>query len=526
MGEIILKHTKRLLFTLILLLTFASQCTREKPLPQRSTPDTSSMISMDQQVLRDKIKGGWVGQVIGCTYGGPTEFRYCGTMIQEYTPIPWDAGRMKWYYDHEPGLYDDVYMDLTFVDVIEKEGLDAPALSHALAFANAAYPLWHANQAARYNILNGLQPPASGYWENNPHADDIDFQIESDFAGLMSPGMPQTAAEICDRVGHIMNYGDGWYGGVYLAAAYSLSFIYDDLELILTQALQCIPQQSGFHQCISDVIGWYHQFPRDWKRTWFECQKKWTSDVGCPDGVFSAFDIDAKINAAYVVIGLLYGNKDYGKTINISTRCGQDSDCNPASAAGILGTVLGYTQIPDYWKQGLADVESLNFKYTTISLKDAYQLSFRHAVQNIESHGGQRSEDSVQIKLQETYPVKFEKSFAGHKPYRFLTVDAPHNRLTINRDAFTFDFEGIGFVVKGNTRQITGKNPDPRIAVIVDGETTEKAVLPTDFTGRRNEICWKYNLPVQKHTITIRWLNPMHDQEILLDEILIYNTLF
>jgi hypothetical protein len=46
------------------------------------------------------------------------------------------------------GLYDDLYMDLTFVDVFEKYGLDAPVDSFANAFANAGYMLWHANQAA------------------------------------------------------------------------------------------------------------------------------------------------------------------------------------------------------------------------------------------------------------------------------------------------------------------------------------------------------------------------------------------
>jgi hypothetical protein len=115
-------------------------------------------------------------------------------------------------------------MDLTFVDVFEKEGLDAPVASHAKAYANAAYRLWHANQAGRYNILNGVEPPESGHWLNNPHADDIDFQIEADFAGLMSPGMPNTAATIGDGIGHIMNYGDGWYGGVYVSAMYALLF--------------------------------------------------------------------------------------------------------------------------------------------------------------------------------------------------------------------------------------------------------------------------------------------------------------
>ena len=104
-----------------------------------------------------------------------------------------------------PGLYDDLYMDLTFVDIIEKYGIDAPVDSFANAFAQAGYSLWHANQAARYNILNGITPPLSGNWLNSPHADDIDYQIEADYAGLMSPGMPNTASKISDKVGHIMN---------------------------------------------------------------------------------------------------------------------------------------------------------------------------------------------------------------------------------------------------------------------------------------------------------------------------------
>src|SRR5258707_3823139 len=126
---------------------------------------------------------------------------------------------------NNPGLYDDLYMDLTFVDVFEQEGLDGPVASHARAYANAGYMLWHANQAGRYNILHGISPPQSGHWLNNPHADDIDFQIEADFSGLMSPGMPNTAARIGDPIGHIMNYGDGWYGGFYVGAIDSLSVL-------------------------------------------------------------------------------------------------------------------------------------------------------------------------------------------------------------------------------------------------------------------------------------------------------------
>jgi hypothetical protein len=117
-----------------------------------ATYEEGATIAISKEKLQDKIKGGWAGQVIGCTYGGPTEFRFNGTMIGDHVPIPWDENQMLWWYENIPGLYDDVYMDLTFVDIFEKHGLDAADSLHAFAFANAEYQLWHANQAARYNI--------------------------------------------------------------------------------------------------------------------------------------------------------------------------------------------------------------------------------------------------------------------------------------------------------------------------------------------------------------------------------------
>ena len=53
---------------------------------QTTIPDE---VTLSKAVLMDKIKGGWAGQTIACTYGGPTEFRYQGTMIQDYIPIYW-----------------------------------------------------------------------------------------------------------------------------------------------------------------------------------------------------------------------------------------------------------------------------------------------------------------------------------------------------------------------------------------------------------------------------------------------------
>jgi hypothetical protein len=498
---------------------------RDTPDRVPASPAYPVEFSLSCDVLKDKIMGGWAGQVIGCTYGGPTEFRFRGTMIQDYTPIEWDETRMEWYYTHAPGLYDDIYMDLTFVEVMEKEGVEAPASSHAHAFAHAGYSLWHANQSARYNILQGIQPPDCGHWKNNPHADDIDFQIEADFAGLMNPGMVNTASEVCDRVGHIMNYGDGWYGGVYVAAMYSLAFYTDDLELIVTEALKCIPEESEFFQCIQDVIQWYYQHPGDWKRTWFETEKKWSADVGCPNGVFNAFNIDAKINAAYIVIGLLYGEGDFGKTLDISTRCGQDSDCNPASAGGIMGTVLGYKHIPAYWKQGIDKVEDMDFKYTTISLKDAYEMSQRHAIDMIKRNGGRQEGDQLTILMEAPEPVTLEKAFEGHFPVRKTNFRGEERQLVKDGAAeHIFVFKGIGFVLQGWARkgQSELKDMDLLLDVYIDGELHEQTVLPTSYRTRRNELTWKYGLADDTHNVRIVWKNPAEGFGIEMNNILVY----
>jgi ADP-ribosylglycohydrolase len=489
------------------------------------TPDYPVEFPLTKNDLMDKIMGGWAGQVIGCTYGGPTEFRFRGTMIQDYTPIEWDDTRMEWFYINAPGLYDDIYMDLTFVDVIDKEGIDAPASSHANAFANADYFLWHANQSARYNILQGIAPPGSGYWENNPHADDIDFQIEADFAGLMSPGMVNPASEICDRVGHIMNYGDGWYGGVYVAAMYSLAFYTDDVKMIVSEALKSIPAESEFYQCIDDVIKWYYQYPDDWKRNWFETEKKWSSDVGCPGGVFTAFNIDAKINAAYIVIGLLYGEGDFGKTVEISTRCGQDSDCNPASSGGILGTVLGYSNIPEHWKQGIDKVEDMDFKYTTISLNDAYEMSHRHAVEMIKQNGGKEEGDDLTIVMEEPVPVRFEKGFDGHSPLRKIPLSWQDIQLTNDGiQEYEFEFEGTGFILNGGVgkAQEDQKDIDVLMEVYIDDDLHEQGVLPTSYRTRRNELTWKYNLADDTHKVRLVWKNPQEGYEVNIGDVLVY----
>src|SRR3569833_331414 len=99
----------------------------------------TATVRMTDQRLYDKIKGGWAGQTIGVTFGGPVEFRYCGTFIQDYQPLEWSDSSLRVAMTYWPGLYDDIYMVLFFVVVFVCFGLVAPVDSYSQAIAHAGF---------------------------------------------------------------------------------------------------------------------------------------------------------------------------------------------------------------------------------------------------------------------------------------------------------------------------------------------------------------------------------------------------
>jgi hypothetical protein len=455
----------------------------------------AATVEISNDVVLDKIKGGWVGQVVGCTYGGPTEFRWNGTWIQDYVTLRWDEDMMYEAYTDHPGLYDDIYMDLAFMAVLAEKGIDAPVNEMALKYANAGFTLWHANQAGRWNILNGVMPPESGHWKKNPHADDIDFQIESDFIGLINPGMPATALDYALKVGHIMNYGDGVYGGVFVSAMYSHAYVENDIVAVVEQAVLNLPEGSRYRRCIEDVLGWWREYPEDWRECWFQVQKEYADDVGCPAGALAPFNIDAVVNGAYIVIGLLYGREDFGKTVDISTRCGFDSDCNPSNAGGILGTMIGFGNIPDKWKAGLDKVENLKFSYSDYSLLDIYNVNLKLAEQLVTAGGGQVADGVWKIEVQQPEaPETLEVAFEGLTPVSRSRVG--HDLET----SWSTEFEGRGFVIDG---RLAGDEGAARCQVKVDGKVIETVTLEGDYHDRRTPLFWYYDLEPGKHLLEI-----------------------
>lgn len=365
---------------------------------------SADFISIKPEVLKDKIAGGWAGKMIGVTYGAPTEFRAQEEIFSD--SIKWKPGDIKgsiWQ--------DDLYVQLTFLMSMDKFGINAPAKKFQDMFAKAGYPLWHANMMARKNYYDSIFAPQSGNPVYNMHADDIDFQIEADYIGFMCPGMPQKANEIADRIGHIMNYGDGVYGGMFVAGLYSAAYFVSDINSIVEKALKSIPSESDYYKIIRDVITLHKQFPSDWKAAWKEIQNKWGEVDIC--GAGDKFNIDAKLNGAFIVMGLLYGDGDPMKTLEITARCGQDSDCNPSNAMALLGVIKGFSNLPDFMKNGVKEVADTTFINTTYSFNKAVESTYNYAVGLIKENGGEIKTNKILVKVQQPVAPQLEVSFPG-----------------------------------------------------------------------------------------------------------------
>lgn len=395
--------------------------------------------------LRDKIAGGWAGKMVGVTYGAPTEFKALGKLYTD--SIKWKPGDIKgslWQ--------DDIYVQLTFLMSMDKYGADAPSKKFQEMFAKAGYPLWHANMMARKNYYDSIFAPQSGMPEYNIHADDIDFQIEADYIGFMCPGMPKTASGIADRIGRIMNYGDGVYGGIFVSALYAEAYFDNDIPSIIEKALQSIPAESDYYKTINDVIKLHKQYPEDWKAAWQELQDKWGEVDICGAGI--SFNIDAKLNGAYIVMGLLYGEGDPLKTLEISTRCGQDSDCNPSNALAVLGVIKGFKGLPANMQQGVSVIGDSIFINTTYSYNTAVESTYKYALGLIEEEGGKVSENKLSVKVQAPAAPQLEIAFPN---------------VVFDKSVSVFDKDGWKFKGSWKTFEVvSGENKKTRQSMYSD----------------------------------------------------------
>ena len=457
---------------------------------------TEEFRTISTEILKDKIAGGWAGKMIGVTYGAPTEFRAQGSIYTD--SIKWKPSDIKgsiWQ--------DDLYVQLTFLMSMDKYGMDAPAKLYQKMFAKAGYGLWHANMQARKNFYDSIFAPLSGTPEYNLHADDIDFQIEADYIGFMCPGMPQTASAIADKIGRIMNYGDGVYGGIFVATLYSEAYFETDIPKIVEKALLSIPTESDYYKIVKDVIKLHKQYPVDWQASWKELEEKWGDVDIC--GAGSTFNIDAKLNGAYIVMGLLYGEGDPVKTLEISTRCGQDSDCNPSNALAVLGVIKGFRGLPVNMQEGVEALGDSTFIHTTYTFNTAVTSTYKYALDLIAKDGGKVTDKKILVRIQAPVAPKLEVAFPDvvfdkkisvfdestwlfkgkWKPYEVTVRDNQMREQSIcsdnASDELEIAFKGTGISIEGNWYKDGGKAD-----IYVDGTLHRSIDTYYDFARQQH----------------------------------------
>ena len=145
----------------------------------------------------------------------------------------------------------------------------------------------------------------------------------------------------------------------------------------------------------------------------------------------------------------------------------------------------------------------------------------------IKMNGGKEEGDILTIRLEEPKPVRLEKAFDGHFPVQITDFGWDGKLLEYDSQLeYSFDFEGIGFVIPGHVRKLLSesKDIDLLLDVFVDGELHEQAILPTAYRSRRNDLTWKYDLADGPHEVRIVWKNPQTGYAIVMASVLVYGS--
>jgi hypothetical protein len=240
---------------------------------------------------------------------------------------------------------------------------------------------------------------------------------------------------------------------------------------------------------------------------------KWDLREPCPEGALIPFNIDAKLNGAYVALGILYGHGDFGKTVEYATRAGQDSDCNPSNAAGIVGVMLGYRRIPDKWKSGIPAIADKKFNYTDFNFREIVASTEKRALALIAATGGRVDEQNAEVNIQQPKPLAVELwDNYGAPVERVAHGDArwqwkgewraeSRNRTASGAGSeASIEFEGSGVIVAGTLLPKGGT-----ATIYLDGKMERTVDVCSDESSNRNgESVWHaFGLAKGKHTVRL-----------------------
>jgi ADP-ribosylglycohydrolase len=196
---------------------------------------------------------------------------------------------------------------------------------------------------ALWNLRRGLRPPQTGT-HNNCFGDGMGAAIRSEIWATLFPGQPATAAWYAWQDAQVDHHGDGLYAELFLAALQSQLYASRDLRAAIACGLSFLPDACRLKHGLRGVIA-SHAEGLDYAAA----RDRVMATCG------SANFTDCVMNLSFIMLGLLYGEGDFERSILAAVNCGQDTDCTGATVGATLGILLGAEAIPARWRRPIGD---------------------------------------------------------------------------------------------------------------------------------------------------------------------------
>lgn len=346
----------------------------------------------DGATLRARVAGAWLGRVCGCLLGKPVEgwpsqdieelARKQGNFpLTKYLAFDEEIcrrlGRMDGaWIDRIDGcapVDDDTnYTALAALCVIEKygRGFTPRDVAEAWVASQPKNAYCTAERRAFRNFVIGIQPPASATYKN-PDREFIGAQIRADYFGYICPGDPEQAADMAWRDGCISHVKNGIYGEMFVAAMLAAAAVTDDMLLVIEAGLGEIPISSRLYEAVRSLLA-DHAAGLSQAECFAALHRRYDEGL--------SYDwVHTIPNALIVVASLLYGEKDYGRSVCMAVQQGFDTDCNGATVGSIVGMMLGEAGIPEMWSRPMGGrLKTSIFGASEVSVADMAALTMKH----------------------------------------------------------------------------------------------------------------------------------------------------